>query len=37
MEISFLFFEVENKEGGLTKNKAGGLLTCKRTKEFTRM
>jgi hypothetical protein len=37
MEMSFFFIEVENKEGGLTKNKAGGLLTCKWTKEFTRM
>jgi hypothetical protein len=32
MEISFLFFEVENnKEWGLTKNKVGALLTCKPT------
>jgi hypothetical protein len=30
--MSFLFIEVENKEGGLTKNKAGGLLTYKNVK-----
>jgi hypothetical protein len=38
MEMSFLFIEVENnKEGGLTKNKVGALLTCKPMKEFTRL